>query len=99
MHNKAKTTPPTPPPPHPASGSADEVAIIKGALDLSHKTAKAAMTPIDMVFMLPADAPLDEDTLTGVLASGHRWACWACCFLFAFFWFSMLSFWGEGGAG
>lgn len=29
--------------------SADEVNIIKGALDMTHKIAKAAMTPMDMV--------------------------------------------------
>ncbi|GAB4817855.1 hypothetical protein N2152v2_004901 [Parachlorella kessleri] len=51
--------------------SADEVNIIKGALDMTHKIAKSAMTPMDMVFMLPADAALDEGTLTGILASGH----------------------------
>ncbi len=48
-----------------------QVNIIRGALDLTNKTAKAAMTPIDMVFMLPADAPLNEVTLTAILASGH----------------------------
>ena len=51
--------------------SADEVRIIKSALDLTNKRAKAAMTPIDMVFMLPMDAVLNEATLTAVLASGH----------------------------
>ena len=74
----------TPPPLSPCPCcSADEVAIIKGALDMSHKTARTAMTPMDMVFMLPADAPLDEDTLTAILASGHRCAlgvhaCYVC---------------------
>ncbi len=29
--------------------SADEVNIIKGALDMTHKIAKSAMTPMDMV--------------------------------------------------
>jgi hypothetical protein len=29
--------------------TADEVNIIKGALDLTHKTARQAMTPLDMV--------------------------------------------------
>jgi metal transporter CNNM len=51
--------------------SADEVQVIKGALDLTHKRARAAMTPLDMVFMLPLDAVLDEPTLTSILASGH----------------------------
>jgi metal transporter CNNM len=51
--------------------SPDEVRIIKGALDLTHKRAKAAMTPLDMVFMLSLDDTLDEATLTAILASGH----------------------------
>ncbi|EFN59369.1 hypothetical protein CHLNCDRAFT_137839 [Chlorella variabilis] len=51
--------------------SAYEVSIIKGALDMTHKTARDAMTPIDMVFMLPADDVLDEATLTAIMASGH----------------------------
>jgi metal transporter CNNM len=46
------------------------VSIIKGALDMTHKTARDAMTPLDMVFMLPADAVLDEATLTAIMASG-----------------------------
>ena len=48
------------------------MSIIKGALDLTHKTARHAMTPIDMVFMLPADAELGEETLTAIMASGAR---------------------------
>ncbi|KAL4430835.1 hypothetical protein ABPG75_006091 [Micractinium tetrahymenae] len=51
--------------------SADEVSIIKGALDMTHKTARHCMTPIDMVFMLPSDAVLNEETLTAIMASGH----------------------------
>lgn len=51
--------------------SSDEVKIIKGALDLTNKTAKFAMTPLDLVFMVPMDAVLDEPTLTSILASGH----------------------------
>jgi metal transporter CNNM len=51
--------------------SPDEVRIIKGALDLTNKRAKAAMTPLDMVFMLSLDDVLDEATLTAILASGH----------------------------
>lgn len=51
--------------------SADEVAIIKGALDMTHKTARHCMTPIDMVFMLPTDRVLNEETLTAIMASGH----------------------------
>lgn len=51
--------------------SADEVAIMKGALDLTSKTAAHAMTPLDLVFMLSSDAVLDEETLTALIASGH----------------------------
>lgn len=51
--------------------TADEVRIIKGALDMTHKTARMAMTPLDLVFMLPLDATLDEKTMTSILASGH----------------------------
>lgn len=46
------------------------MSIIKGALDMTHKTARDAMTPLDMVFMLPADAVLDEATLVAIMASG-----------------------------
>jgi metal transporter CNNM len=51
--------------------STEEVTIIKGALDLTHKRAKAAMTPLDMVFMLSIDAVLDAATLESILKSGH----------------------------
>lgn len=51
--------------------SPDEVAIIKGALDLTSKTAERAMTPLDLAFMLSTDTVLDEATRTAVLASGH----------------------------
>ena len=50
--------------------STEEVTIIKGALDLTHKRAKAAMTPLDMVFMLSIDAILDAATLESILKSG-----------------------------
>jgi metal transporter CNNM len=51
--------------------SADECAVIRGALDLSSKTAADCLTPLDRVFMVPADAVLDEATLGSILASGH----------------------------
>ncbi|KAK9826092.1 hypothetical protein WJX81_001533 [Elliptochloris bilobata] len=51
--------------------TADEIGIIRGALDLSHKTAAACMTPFDKVFMLSADQELDEATLQSILHSGH----------------------------
>ncbi len=38
---------------------------------MSRKTAEAAMTPLNKVFMLSSEAALDEQTLQSVLASGH----------------------------
>ncbi|KAL1412592.1 hypothetical protein Q8F55_000339 [Vanrija albida] len=49
----------------------DTVTIAQGALDLSQKTVKDAMTPIDDVFMLPIEAKLDYETLGLVVRSGH----------------------------
>lgn len=49
----------------------DEIAVIRGALDLSSKTAAHCLTPLDKIFALPADARLDADTLARVVASGH----------------------------
>ncbi len=51
--------------------SVDEIAIIGGALDLTHKTAWAAMTPLDKVFMLPVERPVDEACLQDILSRGH----------------------------
>eukprot|EP00891_Asterochloris_glomerata_P001825 jgi/Astpho2/1825/gw1.00038.77.1_t len=51
--------------------SVDEVQVIRGALDLTHKTAINCMTPLDKVFMVPADAKLDEETMTKIYRSGH----------------------------
>jgi len=51
--------------------SVDEISIISGALDLTHKTAWAAMTPLDKVFMLPVERPLDEACLQDILSRGH----------------------------
>ena len=49
----------------------DEIAVIRGALDLSAKTAADCLTPLDKLFCLPADARLDADTLHRIVASGH----------------------------
>eukprot|EP00891_Asterochloris_glomerata_P001823 jgi/Astpho2/1823/e_gw1.00038.108.1_t len=49
----------------------EEINVIRGALDLTNKTAMQGMTALDKVFMLPADARCDEETLTAVLKSGH----------------------------
>jgi metal transporter CNNM len=51
--------------------SADEVRIIRGALDLTSKTARAAMTPLSAVFAVSEDARLDDALLDAVLASGN----------------------------
>ena len=47
----------------------DEVQVICGALDLTAKTARRSMTPLDKVFMLPSDAVLDSTTLLSVMDS------------------------------
>ena len=49
----------------------DEVAVIRGALDLSAKTAACCLTPIERVFALPTDARLDRETMRAIVASGH----------------------------
>lgn len=49
----------------------DEVKVISGALDLTHKTAQRAMTPLGKVFMLSTRDVIDLDTMRRVVASGH----------------------------
>ena len=49
----------------------EEVAVISGALDLTHKTAVEAMTPLDKVFMLSSQQPLDDECIQLILARGH----------------------------
>ncbi|TQD88804.1 hypothetical protein C1H46_025693 [Malus baccata] len=49
----------------------DETTIIAGALELTEKTAKDAMTPISNAFSLDLDAPLTLDTLNAIMAMGH----------------------------
>lgn len=51
--------------------TAEEIHVIRGALDLTSKTATKAMTPLDKVFMLSTDDRLDERCLQAVLMSGH----------------------------
>ena len=51
--------------------SADECLVIRGALDLSSKTAADCLTPLEKVFMVAADAVLDEATMGSIVASGH----------------------------
>ncbi|EIE23447.1 DUF21-domain-containing protein [Coccomyxa subellipsoidea C-169] len=51
--------------------SAEEINIIRGALDMTEKKAVVGMTPLDKVFMLSADTELNVATMRSVLGSGH----------------------------
>jgi len=51
--------------------SADEVRIIRGALDLTSKTARLAMTPLAAAFTVSDESPLDDALLDRILASGN----------------------------
>lgn len=49
----------------------DETTIIAGALELTEKTAKDAMTPISKAFSLDLDATLNLETLNAIMTMGH----------------------------
>ncbi|XVF68157.1 hypothetical protein PTKIN_Ptkin10aG0181300 [Pterospermum kingtungense] len=49
----------------------DETTIIAGALELSEKTAKDAMTPISETFAIDINAKLDRDLMGLILEKGH----------------------------
>ncbi|XP_074579308.1 DUF21 domain-containing protein At4g14240-like [Curcuma longa] len=49
----------------------DETTIISGALDLTEKTAEAAMTPIESTFSLDVNSKLDWEAIGKILARGH----------------------------
>ncbi|XP_016647978.1 PREDICTED: DUF21 domain-containing protein At1g47330 isoform X2 [Prunus mume] len=49
----------------------DETTIIAGALQLTEKTAKDAMTLISSAFSLDLDAPLTLETLNAIMTKGH----------------------------
>ncbi|MBC7764224.1 DUF21 domain-containing protein [Microbacteriaceae bacterium] len=49
----------------------DEVGIIQSALQLSEKTVKDIMRPIDDVFWLPIDAELNEKTVDTITSHGY----------------------------
>ncbi|CAN6463853.1 unnamed protein product [Victoria cruziana] len=49
----------------------DETTIISGALDLTQKTAKDAMTPIAETFSLDINSKLDMQTLGMIMTRGH----------------------------
>ncbi|KAF3446313.1 hypothetical protein FNV43_RR11492 [Rhamnella rubrinervis] len=49
----------------------DETTIIAGALELTEKTAKNAMTPISNAFSIDLDATLNLETLNMIMTNGH----------------------------
>ncbi|KAG7599670.1 CBS domain [Arabidopsis suecica] len=49
----------------------DETSIITGALELTEKTAKDAMTPISNAFSLELDTTLNLETLNTIMSVGH----------------------------
>jgi metal transporter CNNM len=49
----------------------DEVEIIQSALQLSEKTVRDIMRPIDEVFWLPIDAELNEETVDMITSHGY----------------------------
>lgn len=49
----------------------DETTIIAGALELSEKTARDAMTPISETFAIDVNAKLDRDLMRLILDKGH----------------------------
>ncbi|XAR73017.1 hypothetical protein NMG60_11019860 [Bertholletia excelsa] len=49
----------------------DETTIISGALELSEKTARHAMTPISETFSIDINAKLDRDLMNLILEKGH----------------------------
>lgn len=63
--------------------TADELAVMSGALDLTLKTAAVAMTPMGRVFALSEDDVLDDAAVDAALATGfsripvYRWAAGA----------------------
>jgi len=55
----------------PAVLSADEQLVMKGAMELRDKKVSDAMKPLDEVFMISADAPLNQDVIDRIIATGH----------------------------
>ncbi|XP_059438133.1 DUF21 domain-containing protein At2g14520-like isoform X2 [Corylus avellana] len=49
----------------------DETTIIAGALELTKKTARDAMTPISETFAIDVNAKLDRDLMKRILEKGH----------------------------
>ncbi|CAI9092303.1 OLC1v1027502C1 [Oldenlandia corymbosa var. corymbosa] len=49
----------------------DETTIISGALDLTEKTAKDAMTPLSRIFALDLNSKLDDNLMNLIISQGH----------------------------
>ncbi|KAI3854146.1 hypothetical protein MKX03_022159 [Papaver bracteatum] len=49
----------------------DETTIIAGALEMTEKTVKDAMTPISNAYCIPLNSTLDLETLTAMMKNGH----------------------------
>ncbi|KAF7132596.1 hypothetical protein RHSIM_Rhsim09G0200900 [Rhododendron simsii] len=49
----------------------DETTIISGALDLTQKMAKDAMTPMSKIFSLDLNSKLNEETMSLLMSKGH----------------------------
>lgn len=49
----------------------DEISVIRGALDLTNKLARVAMTSLDTAFTLSSDTVLNGETLARILRMGH----------------------------
>ncbi|XP_065859941.1 DUF21 domain-containing protein At5g52790-like [Euphorbia lathyris] len=49
----------------------DETTVITGALDMTQKTAKDAMTPLSKIFSLDINSKLDEKTMEMIVSKGH----------------------------
>lgn len=49
----------------------NETQVINSALELTAKTAKTGVTPLDKVFMVASDAILDQELCGQILKMGH----------------------------
>ncbi|MCL7052025.1 hypothetical protein MKW94_000583, partial [Papaver nudicaule] len=49
----------------------DETTIIAGALEMTEKTVKDAMTPISNAYCIDLNSTLDLETLTAIMTNGH----------------------------
>ncbi|KAI3907403.1 hypothetical protein MKW92_003245 [Papaver armeniacum] len=49
----------------------DETTIIAGALEMTEKTVKDAMTPISSAYCIDLNSTLDLETLTAIMTNGH----------------------------